>query len=82
MANLNLKVSTLFCRPVYGAVYLEARLVHIARQPDKRDEFVLCLYKNFIPSARTNFVLTVVKNSFEQLSASLNFQSGSQVTRL
>ena len=28
-----------------GAVYMEAGLARLARQPGKRDEFVLCLYE-------------------------------------
>ena len=28
-----------------GPVYVKARLAHLARQPGKQDEFLLCLYE-------------------------------------
>ena len=54
---------------VQGPVYMAAGLARLARQPGKRDEFLLCLYENI--SSRGQFcyidiVLTVVKNSLRR----------------
>ena len=55
-----------------GPVYMEAGLARLARQPGKRDEFLLCLYEkiSLIPLAGTILlhciVLTVVKNSLRR----------------
>ena len=51
-----------------GPVYMEAGLARLARQPGKRDEFLLCLYEKIssrLPGQFSCFDidLTVVKNS-------------------
>ena len=51
-----------------GPVYMEAELAHLAGQPGKRDEFLLCLYEKIssrLPGqfCRFDIDLTVVKNS-------------------
>ena len=54
-----------------GPVYMEAGLARLARQPGKRDEFLLCLYEK-IPSRLPgqfccfDIDLTVVKNSLRR----------------
>ena len=54
-----------------GPVYMEAGLARLARQPGKRDEFLLCLYEKISSRLPGQFcyidvVLTVVKNSLRR----------------
>ena len=54
-----------------GPVYMEAGLARLARQPGKRDEFLLCLYEKISSRLPGQFCcfdidLTVVKNSLRR----------------
>jgi hypothetical protein len=55
-----------------GPVYMEAGLARLARQPGKRDEFLLCLYEKISSRLIAGtillhcIVLTVVKNSLRR----------------
>jgi hypothetical protein len=56
---------------ILGAVYMEAGLARLARQPGNRDEFLLCLYEKIssrLPGQSCCFDidLTVVKNSLRR----------------
>jgi hypothetical protein len=42
------------------AVYMEAALARLARQPGKRDGFLLWLYENISPACRDNFVILIL----------------------
>jgi hypothetical protein len=58
-------------QPSLGPVYMEAGLARLARQPGKRDEFLLCLYEKISSRLPGQFcyidiVLTVVKNSLRR----------------
>jgi hypothetical protein len=58
-------------KPALGPVYMEAGLARLARQPGKRDEFLLCLYEKISSRLPGQFcyidiVLTVVKNSLQR----------------
>jgi hypothetical protein len=39
---------------------MEAGLARLARQPGKRDEFILCLYEKISSACRDNFVTLIL----------------------
>ena len=54
-----------------GPVYMEAALARLARQPGKRDKFLLCLYENISSRLPGQFCCldidwTVVKNNLRR----------------
>ena len=60
-----------FGQAFLGPVYMEDGLARLARQPGKRDEFLLCLYEKISSRLPGQFcyidvVLTVVKNSLRR----------------
>ena len=62
-----------------GPVYMQAGLACLARQPSKRDEFLLCFYEKF---CYIDIVLIVVKNVLRRYLLTINFHPGNRASPL
>jgi hypothetical protein len=66
---------------------MEAGLARLARQPSKRDEFLLCFYEKMSSRLPGQFcyidiVLIVVKNVLQRYLLTINFHPGNRASLL